>query len=455
MNKVFELNCDVVEKPRAITEDVKGLWRKTDPTMVDGRVIVGGMFEHQRAWWALPNFTKVLVAGYGAGKTMIGSKRIIASALENHGCPVAAVSPTFGQARLTTIPTIKALCAGKKSIYGSGFWYRYNASNHEFSIRYRGREGTILILSGDNPDSLRGPNLAAGLIDEPFIQAKEVYTQLVARIRHPNAVKRELLLTGTPEELNWGYELCTSTSEKLDVGMVMASTRLNKALDSAYVDRLEGALTEKAVAAYVEGQFVNLSDGLVYYAFDPTPGKLHVRELPLPEYPQYGAGMDFNVNPMSAAVFWRAGSHIHYIEEVELPNADTEFMCSYLREKYPKLVDVYPDASGNARKTSSPGGRTDFHYIRDAGFQINAKYENPKRRDRYNACNGKLRPKNQPPTISISPKCKNLIRYLSQYNYDKMSKQESMSHLLDAWSYPIAYLFPVTPAVAQRQLAGL
>lgn len=241
----------------------------------------------------------------------------------------------------------------------------------------------------------------------------------------------------------------------VEVGLIQASTRANLALSPSYVKRLEGSFTTKMVEAFVEGNFVNLSEGLVYYAFTPKSAnelECNVRELPEPDSCELGVGLDFNVNPMAASVFWRAGAHMHFFDEIELPNADTEYMMQVLRERFVDetretrhiLEFVYPDASGSARKTSSPGGKTDFHYIRDAGFTINAPTENPKRKDRYNAVNGKFKPKEGRTTLTISPKCKRLVKYLQTYTHEDLNKQERMSHLLDSFGYPIYRLFPIS-----------
>lgn len=440
-----------------------GLWRQDLPTLEEatGRLTQGGMWEHQRRWWELKNFIKVLVGGYGSGKTLIGSKRIIALALQNAPMPVAFISPTFPMARKTTIPTIEGLLAGKQTLYGSrAFWWRHNKSLHEFRVRFRGREGNIHILSGEDPLSLRGSNLAAAGIDEPFIQNEEVFKQVVARVRAPEAPSKEIFLTGTPEQLNWGYELCVgSYKEKFDVGYVTASTDANKALDPNYVARLLSSLSPEAAEAYIGGAFRNLASGQVYYSFHDG----NIAELPFPEVFELGAGMDFNVNPMSAAVFWTANNHIHYFDEIELPNADTEFLCSVLKERYVtppffkkrELQNIYPDATGANRSSKSPGGKSDFTYIRSAGFNVVAKSQNPLRRDRYNAVNGKLKSSTGSVTLTISPKCKKLCKYLGLYTYQLMNKQQDMSHLLDAFSYPIAYLFPVVKeSVSMHRFSG-
>ncbi|WP_217878337.1 hypothetical protein, partial [Vibrio alginolyticus] len=82
--------------------------------------------------------------------------------------------------------TIKELLQGKQSLL-EGFSWKYNKADWEFLIRYKGREGIIWIGSGDDPDALKGPNLCGALIDEPFIQSREVFEQMLARVRHPNA----------------------------------------------------------------------------------------------------------------------------------------------------------------------------------------------------------------------------------------------------------------------------
>ena len=64
-------------------------WRTDDPILREDRTIAkGGLFPHQRELIELPNFIKVLVMGYGGGKSLLIGKRAIAAAL--HNAPVAA-----------------------------------------------------------------------------------------------------------------------------------------------------------------------------------------------------------------------------------------------------------------------------------------------------------------------------------------------------------------------------
>ncbi len=135
---------------------------------------------------------------------------------------------------------------------------------------------------------------------------------------------------------------------------------------------------------------------------------------------------------------------MHVLKEYELPNADTEYACQIAREDWgDELEDVYPDASGKQRATNAPGGISDFTILREQGFTVHARSGNPARRDRFNAANKKFKPAKGRISLTIDPSCKLLRKYLGQYSHDEMNKQESMSHLLDALTYPIAYLWPV------------
>lgn len=405
----------------------------------------GGLFAHQREVINLPNFIKVLVMGYGGGKSLLIGKRAIAAALHNAPVAAAVICPSYPAAKLTAIPTIKSLLEGKRQLHGRQFsWTFSGQSPMNFRIRYRGRDATIYILSSDRPDSLKGSNLCFVALEEPFIQPKIAFEQAVARVRDPGARHREILLAGTPEQMNWGYDLCEGElRERYDVGVVTGSTMMNLALPDDYAETMLKGYDKRAGEAFVHGRFVNLSTGVVYYGFDRME---HVIEREPPSGCRLGMGMDFNVDPMAACVFWWRGDDIHYLREYEFPNSDTEYACQRIREDWgSEIHDVFPDASGKARATNAPGGRSDFTILREQGFTVNARSKNPSLRDRHNAVNGKFNPAVGRHSITVSPNCKKLIKYLGRYTHEgrNTTAMKAMSHLLDAATYPIAYLWPV------------
>lgn len=477
------------------------------------QILRGGMWPSQRKWWELDNFVKCFVGGYGAGKSLALSKRMVFNAgrnsvpmrrtrslgkewwrdFESISPPIrnGIVSPSYSVAKETVLVSIESILLAME--HWCSLW-RQNAdleprwighhirrsAPYEVDIYFkRGRRparmGRIIILSGDNPEMLKGPNLATAGIDEPFIQDYGVFEQMHARCRHPGAAYREIVLTGTPEGVStWGYDLAEGDlAHKYNVGLVTASTVENKALPEDYIQRLYSSLDPKAQQVYIHGHFVNLAEGLVYYAFDRSES---VVDLDMPLNAEIGVGMDFNVNPMAAVVFWyfKNGDsrHIHFFDEIELPNSDTVEMCSLLNDLYGEkginkhggivkpfsalnsnetvaitqtLRTIYPDSNAG-RATNAPGGKTDYDYIKEAGFELDKRASgNPLLKDRFNTVNNMLRPVGGRVRMTFSPRCKKLIKYQLLYSHEERNKheQKQMSHLLDARDYPVCRLFPV------------
>lgn len=382
------------------------------------------MLKHQRQWWELPNFIKLLVGGYGSGKTYIGALRSIYLSYLNHPFPGMYVSPTHSLAQKTIIITLKEI------LERSEMDYSFNQMKGEFNIH--NFDGKIWLGSGDNPDSLRGPNLAWAGIDEPFIQKREVFDQMLARVRHPEAEQREIFLTGTPEELNWGYQL--TNSDKLDLGMIQASTLDNIHLPDEYKQTLLNAYTAEQVDAYVHGKFVNLTQGRVYKEFDRT---IHVQHRQLDGWEIAGA-MDFNVDQMSCLIFCVNKNELHVFDEFRLKNSGTFDMAEKVKAKYPG-IKIYPDATGSARKTSS--ALSDHDILRQHGFRVITPASNPAVKDRVNAVNKLLKDKK-----FTLENCPHLVMDLERNvwrNGDIDKRDPEQTHASDAIGYAISYLFPI------------
>lgn len=417
-------------------------WRHANPVIKPGKfpiVTKGGMFPTQRACWESSFFYKFLVGGYGSGKTRWLGKRMIALTIMNAPYPCMVVSPTYKMAKRTIIPTIKELLDGKN------IKYSYHSSDHYFTIYYNGHIGTLWVGSGNDPDSLKGSNLAAGGIDEPFLQKYEVLTQLSARVREPRAIHSEICAAGTPEGVGgWGYEICEGElKDSYDIGVFRAKTSENLALPQHYLDNLRSTYDKKMLEAYFDGEFVTISNLLVYYNFTDE----NVIDLPDPGG-ELCIGLDFNVNPMAGVVFWKHGNRMHYIDEIEQPNSDTETWMQIAHEKYPgRIKKAYPDPTGKKRQTSAQVGRTDFTIIQNTGVEVNAKKQQSVR-DRHNATNKKL----EDITLTVSPKCKKLIRYFKSSAHDDID--DSMTHLLDGGTYPVAFIFPIHKPVLKARTAG-
>ena len=384
----------------------------------------------QKEWWNLENFIKLLVGGYGSGKTYIAAIRAIWLSYINSPLPGQLISPTYNMQHKTIIPHLRDICVR------SGISYTYKQQLSEFHIH--NWDGFFWFGSGDKPDSLRGPNLAWAGIDEPFIQKEEVLDQMLARVRLQEAQHKEIFLTGTPEELNWGYDLAMNDQSKYDVGFVYANTKDNIHNDPEYFQRLWNSYTPEMREAYLEGKFVNLTKGRVYKPFDRDKHVVH-REY---EQLEVCAGLDFNVDYMTAEIFALGNGWVHFFDEIRLTyNSDSFVLAEELKRKHPR-IKVFPDATGAMRRSSST--KSDHQIFRDAGFHLIATRANPAVRDRVNSTNRMLMNNR----LTIEPgSCPCLIADLERNTWknNDIDKQSdlSMTHAGDAAGYPIYYLFPV------------
>ena len=248
---------------------------------------------------------------------------------------------------------------------------------------------------------------------------------------------REIFLTGTPESLNWGYDIATNDDKRYDVGVVRGKTKDNPYLPQEYYDSLRRAYSPEMVRAYLNGEFVNLNKGLVY---DEFKREINIKKMDYKNL-EICAGIDFNVDYMTAEIFAKGNGWIHYFDELRLKNSNSFDLADQLKKKYPNIV-IYPDASGAARKSSST--KTDHQIFKDEGFRVKAEKKNPFVRDRGNAVNKLIRTGN----LTIEPgTCSHLVKDFERLvwrsgDIDKVT-DPTLSHASDAGGYPIAYEFPI------------
>ena len=384
-----------------------------------------GFLPHQLEWWNLPNFMKLLVGGFGCGKTYIGALRSIYLSYLHRPHPGMYVSPTYQLGKRTIIISLNEI------INRTGLDVSYNKTESEFIFHDWG--GRFWVASGDNPDSLRGPNLAWAAIDEPFIQDKMVLDILLSRIRVGNPADRELFLTGTPESLNWGYSLALNEEGKNDIGYVVGKTVDNHHLGEDVFKRLWDAYTPEMREAWLEGKFINMTLGRAYKPFDRAR---HIKHSDMQG--EICAGIDFNVDYMTAEIFINGNGYVHFFDEIRKSHSNTFELAEALRLKYPG-IKVYPDPTGSGRRSSAT--KTDHQILSDAGFHVLYRKQVPVM-DRVNAVNSML----IQDRLTIEPdKCIHLVKDFDRVVFkngdlDKTSEME-LTHASDAGGYPIEYLY--------------
>jgi len=308
------------------------------------------------------------------------------------------------------------------------------------------KNGTTISLKGsEDPDKLRGVSLSYVVIDE----AAECKLQLLwGEVIRPALADQQggALFIGTPKgRSNYFYDLYIKANKSkgwanftyttLDGGFVSASE-----IEAAREDLTESQFRQEFLASF------ETTDSQVAWEFKH---ELHVRPA-LMDYntSMIHVGMDFNVNPITAAILIKGENDVlTCIDEIRIYGSNTDEMCDEIKARYPKSkVFVYPDPSGSRKQTSS-GGNSDHKILENAGFIVKAPRKHDPVRDRINAFNARLMNANKQVRLFITTNCKYTIECLDKHSFKPGTtipdKDTGFDHMFDAISYAVAYLYPI------------
>jgi len=304
----------------------------------------------------------------------------------------------------------------------------------------------VLFRSLDDYERLRGTNLAWFGIDELTYCQEEAWLRLEARLRDPRAKMLCGYGVWTPKGFDWVYR--RFIAEPVDgYGVVLAKPNENRhLLDQIpdFYERLKRSYDERFFQQEVLGQYLNVTAGRAYNAFERSEN-VQPQEFD-PRQPLLWA-LDFNVDPMSSVVAQIDGDRTRVLDEIVLRRVTTEEACMEFVQRYPsaRRIIVYGDASGNRMQTT---GSSDYDMMRRFFQRIgmtNVEYRvpssNPAVRDRLDIMNGSLKSAGGERRLLIDPKCKELILDLEQVVLlegttiiDK-TKDPRRTHLSDALGY--------------------
>lgn len=343
----------------------------------------------QARYLALEHKFRAFVAGFGSGKTFVGSAGLCAHAWEWPKIESGYFAPTYAQVRDIFYPTIEEVA------FDWGLNTDIHETNHEVSL-YAGNQyrGTILCRSMEKPGEIVGFKIGHALIDELDVmkkaKAEVAWRKIMARMRYKvDGLKNGVDVTTTPEGFKFVYsQFVKAVRDKPELaslyGMVQASTYENgKNLPDDYISSLLASYPPQLISAYIRGQFTNLATGNVYPNFDRklnhTPERIRPNEA-------LHIGMDFNVLNMTAAVSVIRGDLPLTLEELTKVR-DTPTMARMLKERYKDKghgVVIYPDASGQ-NTSSKNASESDLSILKQAGFTVVVNSTNPAVKDRINA----------------------------------------------------------------------
>lgn len=401
---------------------------------------------------------RAFVAGFGSGKTWVGCMAMANHALSYPHVNQGYFAPTYAHIRDIYFPTIEEVC------YDYGLTVKIRKGDKEVDIiDGRKRLCTVICRSMDNPANIIGFKIGHALVDEidvmPTQKARDAWMKLPARLRwkdekrYQKGVKNGIDVTTTPEGFKFVYQQFVEFVQQhpkkaYQYGLIQASTYDNAAnLNDDYIEALLNTYPEELISAYLNGQFVNLAAGTVYYAYH----KENHRSLAFVEPNDLlRIGMDFNVTNMSAVVYVLRNNDTEWHAVDEFKGVyDTPAMIESIKERYPeRSIRVYPDASGKSRKTVD-ASISDISLLESAGFAVYANGKNPLVKDRVIAANLAF----QQGLLYINDlKCPEYSKCMLQLAYDKNGepdKKSNLDHLPDAGTYPIAYEMPVIKPIME------
>jgi hypothetical protein len=314
-------------------------------------------------------------------------------------------------------------------------------------------ESLILLRSLDEPERLRGTNLAWFGIDELSYASESAWQRLEARLRDPKAV----LLCGfgvwTPQGHDWLY-LKFIKSPVAGYGCVRARPFENRFLLARtpdYYERLESSYDPKFYEQEVKGEYLNSRADRVYHCFNQA---VHVIEASYDPHKLLIWALDFNVSPMSSVVLQKQGQRLVVIDEIVLERATTAEACAEFENRYKghaAALEIFGDANGNSMHTT---GTTDYTtlrtYLYKAGFrnvQVRVPKANPPVLDRIRKVNALLTNAIGEVGLEVGRKCKELIKDFEEVMYkpgsgviDKL-RDPLRTHVSDALGYVIWELY--------------
>jgi hypothetical protein len=311
----------------------------------------------------------------------------------------------------------------------------------------------IWFKSGEKPDNLYGEDVYAAVVDEASRIREESWHALRSTL---TATKGPVRIIGNVKGRgNWFYHMARK-AQRGAAGMHYAKITAADAVAAGILDAQE---IEDAKATLPESVFNELYlaepgdlSGLVYRSFGV--------ENYAPELCDDGSplliGMDFNVNPMTCVIGKRAVDQLHIFDEISVPDSNTEEMAREIRARYPepRSISVYPDPSGNSRKTSAPAGQTDFAILRSFGMRVVAPKSAPPVVDRINEVNALAKTTDGKRRLFVNPsKCPRITESLESLPYKKDTSQPNESakasdgtqliHITDALGYLVHMEFPI------------
>lgn len=386
---------------------------------------------------------KVVVAGRRFGKTFLSMREICYRAKEPNQ-EIFYITTSYRAAKMILWKPLKLKLLALR-------WVK-KINESELSIVLK--NGTTISLKGsEDPDKLRGVSLSYCVIDEAAeCKLKTLWGEI---IRPALADQQgEALFIGTPKGKNNAfYDLYVKAQKTKNWSAYQFTTMDGGFVTPEEIEASKEDMSERQFRQEYLATFESFENRIAWnferesHIIDPVldvdDSIIHV-------------GMDFNVNPITAAVMVKTSDDtLVCFDEIRIYASNTDELVNEINYRYPRSkVFVYPDPSGRRQQTSS-GGNSDHKILENAGFVVKAPRKHDPVKDRINAFNARLRNANGSIRLFITSNCKHTIECLDKHSFKEGTvqpdKDTGFDHMFDSISYAVAFMYPIRKAVKPQQ----
>ena len=375
-----------------------------------------------------PHRFKVVVAGRRWGKSYLSLMWLLTKEIQP-GERRWIVGPTYRSLKSTTWPILRAIMRQHEGAV---------INESDLSIKLP-NDSEIALKGSEQENNLRGAGLDMVVMEEFSYIKPHVYEEIIYPML--TTTQGDALFIGTPNSFDHLYDYYLRGQSDPDWKSWQFTTEQGGFVPKDEIERAKATMDEQTYKTEFLADFVSTGSRAAYN-FDR---KIHVKQAEELTANLF-FGLDFNIDYMTAVLGCSySDGTIHYFDEIRQSNSNTDQLAIAMKKIAPG-INVYPDATGSARSTTS--NKSDHQILRDHGFNVISKKANPPIIDRVNALNRMLVDANGKIRMTVDPKCTYLIKDLEQVQRSRdgkidKTKDISLTHALDACSYYIALKYPV------------
>ena len=304
----------------------------------------------------------VIVTHRRFGKTVMAINHLLREAiLCEHPAPrLAYLAPTYRQAKAVAWDYLKQFSA---AIPGVKF--------HETELRADLPNGArIMLLGGENPDSLRGIYLDFCIMDEVADIPESVFPEIIRPALSDR--KGSCFFVGTPRGHNAFYELYEQATQSKDWYTVVYKASETEIVADEELQAAQTMMTQDQYQQEFECSWVANVPGSIY-GKDLEKALTEKRITKVPYDPALKVDTFFDLGIGDSTAIWFVQSHgvaLHVIDCFEARNEGLPFYCRVLQKKNYLYGEHYAPHDIEVRELGSGKSRREVAWDLGLNFRV-------------------------------------------------------------------------------------